>query len=116
MDRAHIGSYKILCTNVRERRANKYVRMMDRWQRIWTNQTKGIMIYEQCMEVSTQQLKTSFKANQLLTGHGNMEAYLMRFRLKQTNGMCVCGARIDTVRHKVYGDLGIQLRRNKVIR
>lgn len=69
------------------------------------------------MEVGSQQLKTNFKANQMLTGHENMEAYLMRFRLKQTDGMCAYGIGLKTVRGQVrhredfrraYDDLGIQ--------
>lgn len=38
-----------------------------------------------CREMGT------FKAMQLLTGHGNLAAYLHRFRLKYMDGRCLCG-------------------------
>lgn len=51
------------------------------------------------MEVGSERIKTSFKANQFLTGHGNMEAYLRRFKLKETDGLCECGAGLETIEH-----------------
>lgn len=54
------------------------------------------------MEVGSQRIKTSFKANQLLTGHGNMESNLARFKLKQTDGNCECGMGGETVQHIKY--------------
>ena len=31
------------------------------------------------------------KGIQLATGHGFLESYFQRFRLRETNGMCECG-------------------------
>lgn len=77
-------------------------------------------------------IKLSFKAVQLVTGHGNMGAYIARFRLRDTDGACTCGLgredpvhimevcqrveRADARAHigNTYGDLGVTLRNNKV--
>lgn len=80
-----------------------------------------------------EQLQTSFKANQLMTGHENMKTYLERFRLQETDGRCECGrGREDNrqvkeacqlpnrvhareVIREEYGDLEIKLRRNRIL-
>lgn len=76
----------------KERRADKYAK---EGQELWATDTKD----GQRKEVGTQHLKASFKSNQLLTGHGNMEAYLQRFQLKQTDGQCACVEGLEEVQH-----------------
>lgn len=49
---------------------------------LWTMDSIGRALYRKCEEVGFDNLQTSFKTNQLLTGHGNMLAYLQRFRLR----------------------------------
>lgn len=80
------------------------------------------------------QIRTTFKANQLLTGHGNLKSYIKRFNLDQTDGKCLCGMDEDETQEHVmlrcsrddrasarneirqkYGDLNIIIRHNGLV-
>lgn len=52
-----------------------------------------------CEQVEFDYVHTFFKTNQLLTGRGNMSAYLHRFRLRVTDGSCRCGLGQETEDH-----------------
>jgi len=48
------------------------------WQGTWDTSTKGREVYQVCKEVGAERLPLSFRGSQLLTGHGNLAAYLRR--------------------------------------
>lgn len=66
-----------------ERRAEKYARVLEDWQGQWVADTNCRMLYGQCRKVGKQHLITSLRENQLLTGNGNMEAYLQLAELNE---------------------------------
>lgn len=74
--------------------------------RLWSNgrlQGKEIKKVE-CSSVTVRKwgAKESLQASRLTNssrGHGNMEGYLSRFRLKQTQGLCQCGVGLEDTRH-----------------
>lgn len=115
------------------RRSDKFARLMEEWQAVWSNEQKGRVLYEHCPEVEIQRIATSFRANQFLTGHGNLLGYLKRFNLRDTDGQCSCGNGVEDIGHvkircdldnrtrtrntirRVYGDLELRLRRNRLV-
>ncbi|XP_044760376.1 uncharacterized protein LOC123317829 [Coccinella septempunctata] len=72
-------------TESKERRKSNQQCIMNEWQIIWNRGETGRDMYEHCMEIGNDRLDLNFKAAQLMTNHGNMLAYLNRFRLKDTN-------------------------------
>lgn len=84
--RARTGPRKTVGGEFFQAHDGKYARVLEAWQQLWEEDIKGKILYAQCSEVVMQYLRTSFKANQLMTGHGNMEEYLQIFRLEQTDG------------------------------
>lgn len=60
------------------------------WQKEWDRATTGRKVYELVPRVDLQRKDLSWKATQLVTGHGYMEAYYQRFRLRETHGRCRC--------------------------
>ncbi|XP_076274977.1 uncharacterized protein LOC143205843 [Rhynchophorus ferrugineus] len=61
-----------------------------RWRMHWEQSIKGRTLYKYCQQVGRGNIGLSRKAVQLMTGHGNMQAYLHRFKLKEINGLCEC--------------------------
>lgn len=70
------------------RKREKAQELKERRQRSWNEDTTGRELERNYSEVRNYLLELSFKAVQLLTGHGNMGAYLPRFRLRDTDGAC----------------------------
>lgn len=66
----------------------KAMEIYERWQRSWDADMTGRELYRSCAEVGKDLLKLSFKAVQMLTGHGNMKEHLVRFGLREGDGMC----------------------------
>lgn len=64
--------------------------ILDKWQRHWDGCETGRNTHKHCKVVGFERLELNRKAMQMITNHGNMEAYLKRFRLKETDGMCDC--------------------------
>ncbi|XP_076274974.1 uncharacterized protein LOC143205841 [Rhynchophorus ferrugineus] len=61
-----------------------------RWRMHWEQSIKGRTLYKYCQQVGRGNIGLSRKAVQLMTGHGNMQAYLHRFKLKEIDGLCEC--------------------------
>ncbi|XP_045480888.1 uncharacterized protein LOC123685277 [Harmonia axyridis] len=112
-------------------KAENYGRLMERWQRTWDNGSNGKELYKHCRQVGNEIIQLNFKASQLMTGHGNMESYKKRFKLKETTGKCGCNRNEEedathirqhctfdfrqTARENIekkYGDLMVQLRKD----
>jgi hypothetical protein len=75
-----------------------------KWQRSWTQTTKGSTTKEYFPDIEGR-LKTKLKLTgnltTILTGHGNIKAYLHRFNIsgEQT---CPCGEGDQTTDHIIY--------------
>lgn len=67
------------------------------WQSKWNEETTGRELYEACKMEGRNRLKLTFKGTQLMTGHGNMEFYLRRFKLKDTDGNSECNLKESEV-------------------
>ncbi|XP_076274972.1 uncharacterized protein LOC143205838 [Rhynchophorus ferrugineus] len=61
-----------------------------RWRMHWEQSIKGRTLYKYCQQVGRGNIGLSRKAVQLMTGHGNMQAYLHIFKLKEIDGLCEC--------------------------
>ncbi|KAJ8945526.1 hypothetical protein NQ318_020371, partial [Aromia moschata] len=61
---------------------------MDKWQKLWDEGRTGRWLYGMWSKV--------------LTGHGDMRAYLVRFRLTEGGGECECGLGDESVEHIVF--------------
>ncbi|XP_076274827.1 uncharacterized protein LOC143205560 [Rhynchophorus ferrugineus] len=61
-----------------------------RWQMHWEQSIRGRTLCIYCQQVGRGNIGLSRKAVQLMTGHGNMQAYLHIFKLKKTDGLCEC--------------------------
>lgn len=72
------------------------------WQRLWDNRTDGRSTYDVIEHVDFEGFNLSSKAVQALTGHGSFNSYFNRFRLRETDGLCICGSEQDTPRHVLW--------------
>jgi len=57
--------------------------VMSEWQSGWDTTTKGRGVYQLCKKVGVDGLPLSFRGSQLLTGHGNLAAYLRQMGLRR---------------------------------
>lgn len=116
-----------------DRRNERNNRIIEQWQNQWDNNNKGRPLYRFCGSVGFDLVRVTFKAVQLLTGHGNLRAYLNRFGLAGANGECECGMGQEDQQHVLevctlperrqasnrvihrYGDLNLELRRENMV-
>jgi hypothetical protein len=79
-------------------------RSVDKWQRDWNRTTKGI-ITKDYFPIVAERLKmkimTTHNLTTMLTGHGNVNAYLHRFKITNTP-TCPCGKTDQTIDHLLY--------------
>jgi hypothetical protein len=79
-------------------------RSVDKWQRDWNRTTKG-KIAKEYFPIVAERLKmkimTTHKLTTMLTGHGNVNAYLHRFKITNTP-TCSCGKTGQTIDHLLY--------------
>ncbi|XP_076256104.1 uncharacterized protein LOC143193667 [Rhynchophorus ferrugineus] len=73
-----------------------------RWQDYWDKSEKGRTLYKFCPKVGFETLAVSNKATQLITGHGNLGAYIARFKLQDTTGQCQCGGGFEDIEHILF--------------
>jgi len=75
-----------------------------KWQREWTQTTKGRTTEEFFPDVA-ERLKTKINLTQnlaaILAGHGKTRAYLQRFKIIE-NATCPCGKRDHTTDHLIF--------------
>ncbi|KAF7278407.1 hypothetical protein GWI33_008443 [Rhynchophorus ferrugineus] len=57
---------------------------------------------EFCPKVGFESFAVSNKATQLITGHGNLGAYIARFKLQDTTGQCQCGGGFEDIEHILF--------------
>ena len=87
---------------VDERRVS-FVRRDAWWQEEWDRGVDGRSLFSVLGVVSGEGMWClSPRAVWLLTGHGPFNCYYARFRLRQTDGLCECGAAVDDVTHVLY--------------
>jgi len=75
-----------------------------KWQSYWTQTTKGSTTKEYFPEVEDRlKMKLNLTGNftTIVTGHGNMKAYLNRFQITD-EPTCPCGKGDQTVEHIIY--------------
>ena len=77
---------------------------VDKWQSDWNQTTKGTITKDYLPKV-TERLKMNISTNQclttMMTGHGNIKAYLHRVKLIDS-ATCPCGKNDRTIDHIIY--------------
>ena len=77
---------------------------VDKWQSDWNQTTKGTITKDYFPKV-IERLKMKISTNQslttMMTGHGNIKAYLHRFKLTDS-ATCQCGKNDQTIDHIIY--------------
>lgn len=63
-------------------------RELTNWQSTWNTETRGRWTHRLKPTVDTDGIKTDYYLTQLLTGHGQMNTYFRRFKLRPTDGKC----------------------------
>lgn len=86
----------------KELKKGRNERALTVWQRLWDSSTKGRVTYRYCKEVGRDAIGLSSEAVQMITGHGNMRAYLNRFRLQPVSCDCECGGGAETSEHIMW--------------
>ena len=80
------------------------VRSINKWQREWDQTTKGKITKEYYPSVA-ERLKmkkmTTHNLTTMITGHGNTNAYLHRFKIANSP-TCLCGEADQTTDHLLY--------------
>ena len=71
------------------------------WQELWTTGNSGRSTYQGINNIQNKWRLLSGHVVHLLTGHGPFNAYLKRFNLCETDGLCPCGG-IDDPDHIIY--------------
>ena len=76
----------------------------EKWEREWESTSNGLLTksFFPCVRERLKlKLRVSPNLTTLLTGHGRLNAYFHRFKIK-TNSMCVYGEGDQTVDHVIY--------------
>ncbi|XP_067128373.1 uncharacterized protein [Centruroides vittatus] len=75
------------------RQLHSYI--IDQWEYKWTSSTTGRTVFQFIPSVKKRlhyhHLVPTYELTQLITGHGNMGSYLVRF-LNKGNGLCSCSS------------------------
>lgn len=101
-DRVLIAAYMTAPVETASDRKNKWHKWaLEKWQVEWCNSDKGRELYKHCNEIGVDRLPLSFKGVQLATGHGNLGAYLQRFKLigEHDSTACRCREQHETATH-----------------
>lgn len=72
------------------------------WQKEWDRGPTGRNTYEVVRVVDYKKKHFSWKAVQMVTGHGYLKQYYKRFGLRETNGICSCGINIEDRDHVLW--------------
>jgi hypothetical protein len=75
-----------------------------KWQRSWAETIKGRRTKEYFPDINERKkMKLNFSGNltTVLTGHGNIKAYLHNFHISKEQ-MCPCGEGGQTTEHIIY--------------
>ncbi|KAK9296730.1 hypothetical protein QLX08_009344 [Tetragonisca angustula] len=87
------------------------------WQAEWRSSDHGRITREFFADVRSrlklESIKISHHTSQILTGHGNINSMLHRFKLSETD-LCHCG-QPDTVEHIIYHCKEEKVERAKMI-
>jgi hypothetical protein len=79
-------------------------RCVDTWQSDWNRNTKG-KITKDYFPIVAERMKmkiiTTHNLTNMLTGHGNVNAYLHRFKIANTP-TCPCGKTDQTIDHLLH--------------
>lgn len=90
--------------SLKEINTEKEITIMEKRQQIWRSTPKDRTTYDFINVVGRDVTNLGKKATQLVTGHGNFNGYLERFKLKETTGMCLCDMGREDVNHIVLVD------------
>ena len=77
---------------------------VDKWQRGWNRTTKGKITkdyFPRVAERLNMKISANPKFTTMVTGHGNIKAYLYRFKIAATP-TCPCGKKDQTTDHLLY--------------
>ena len=102
----------------REIAAKTKVESMLKWEEEWTNTEKGAItksFFPTIEERLKQKLQHTPNMTIILTGHGKINSYFYRFKIKESP-MCICGKSSQTVEHIIYECEELQEERNALIR
>ena len=95
-------SYNLIAKSVVKRELER--NSVDKWQRDWNHTTKG-SITEAYLPNVTERLNMKLSINRslttMMTGYGNIKAYLHRFKLIDS-ATCTCGDNDQTTDHLLY--------------
>ena len=72
-----------------------------KWQREWDQSTKGQITKQYSPDITARlnmKLNLTHNFTLMVTGHGNINSYLHRFRIKETP-KCTCGTQDQTIDH-----------------
>jgi hypothetical protein len=79
-------------------------RSVDKWEKDWNRSTKG-KITKDYVSIVAERLKmkitTTHNFTTMVTGHGNIKAFLYRFKISE-NPTCPCGDSDQTSDHMLY--------------
>ena len=88
---------------------------VDKWQKVW-NQTTEVNITKDYFPIVAERLNMKIMLNQhlttIMTGHGNIKAYLYRFKLTDSP-KCPCGKNDQTTDHLFECEL-VKTQRDKL--
>ena len=79
-------------------------RSVDKWQRDWYQSTKGKITKDYLPTVAESvkmEMTTTRNFTTMVTGHGNINVYLYRFKISETP-TCPCGDTKQTTDHLLY--------------
>jgi hypothetical protein len=89
-----------------------------KWQISWTETTKGSTTKEYFPDINERQrmnLNLSGNLTTILTGHGNIKAYLHRFHIREERS-CPCGEGDQTTEHIIYDWVRLKKERDRLRR
>ncbi len=100
-------------TYIRRQIFNKNI---EEWETRWQNTTKGSITKQYIPTVSKRQQMKHFMPNlyitQAISGHGNVNAYLERFKVINSNNCDYCGNVVDSIEHRIYFCAHFETQRN----
>ncbi|XP_057665654.1 uncharacterized protein LOC130899609 [Diorhabda carinulata] len=77
----------------------RHTRAMRHWQQLWDNESTGRKTYEWIKHTKHKHADLNWKAIQILTGHGHIQTYYERFKLRETDGNCKHCQTPETIQH-----------------
>lgn len=89
----------------------------EKWEMEWATTTNGATTKSYFPRISdrlNRRIQLSSTLTTLMTGHGNINAYFHRFKIKDS-AVCVCGNGDQTVDHIIYDCVKLQIERKTLI-